>query len=242
MPETLWNARLVCANRHSRVIFEHRLEEGWHRVMASFPPRGNTPSLQIDLMLRQPLEEIDPLVFSMPIPPAHHTYTHKSPVRLEGTVRIGSREYTYDPDRDLGNLDEQQTYYPYRTRWRWASFATRLTTGRELMINLVNQMTPPDEPSENALWVDGRIRLLEPARIEPEEIPGHYRISSLDESLFLRFAAEGARHERHQLIVASMDYYQYFGRFSGHVTDPEDGQGYPIRDVYGPLEDMQARF
>jgi hypothetical protein len=40
------------------------------------------------------------------------------------------------------------------------------------MINLVNQMTPPDEPGENALWVDGRIRLLEPARIEPEEIPG----------------------------------------------------------------------
>lgn len=242
MPATLWNAQLECADRHSRVIFEHRLEEGWHRVVASFPSRDRTPALEVDLILHQPLDQIDPLVFSMPIPPAHHTYTHKSPVRIEGTVRIGHREFTYDPERDRGNLDEQLTYYPYWTRWRWASFSTRLASGRELMINLVNQMTPPTEPGEDALWVDGRIRLLQPARIEPEQTAGHYRIFSPDESISLRFVAEGARRERHQLVLAAMDYYQYFGRFSGHITDPANGQEYPIRDVYGPLEDMRARF
>ncbi len=242
MPETLWNARVQCADRRSRVIFEHHLEEGWHRVVASFPTKRETPALEIDLTLHQPLDAFDPLVFSMPIPPAHHTYTHKSPVRLEGTVRVGHREYTYDPGRDLGNLDEQQTYYPYRTRWRWASFATRLSGGRELMINLVNQMTPPDEPGEDALWVDGRIRLLRPARIEPEDEPGNYRIYSPDGAISLKFTAEGARHEHPQLVLAAMDYYQYFGRFSGHVTDPEDGQTFAIQDVYGPLEDMRARF
>ncbi|HOV60457.1 MAG TPA: DUF2804 domain-containing protein [Candidatus Hydrogenedentes bacterium] len=242
MPETLWNGRLECADRKSRVIFEHRLDEGWHRVTASFLARGETPSLEMDLILHQPLNEIDPLVFSMPIPPAHHTYTHKSPIRLEGIVRVGNTEYTYDPKRDLGNLDEQQTYYPYLTRWRWASFSSRLASGQELMINLVNQMTPPDEPGEDALWVDGRIRLLRPARIEPGDRPGNYRIQSPDGTISLGFTAEGARHERHQLLWAAMDYYQYFGRFSGHVTDPENGQVYTITDVYGPLEDMRARF
>lgn len=242
MPDTLWNARLVCEDRRNSVLFEHCLEKGYHRIKASFAGENDTPPLQIDLMLHQPLDQIDPLVFSMPIKPAHHTYTHKSPVRLEGTVRIGGDTFEYTPERDLGNLDEQLTYYPYLTRWRWASFATRIDTGREIMINLVNQMTPPEEPGEDALWIDGKIRLLNPAAITPTGSPGRYEIRSADGGIDLVFTAEGSRREKHQLILAAMDYYQYFGRFQGQVKDPADGQVYRIRDVYGPLEDMRARF
>jgi hypothetical protein len=159
---TLWNSRSRCGLGDSEIVFDHNLSRSIHHVRARCGAGRGEPSLDADLVFHQNLQTTDPLVVSLPIPPDHHTYTHKSPLHIDGLVSIGDEEFVFDRARDMGNLDEQKTFYPYRSHWFWGSFAGRSEKGREVMVNFVDQMTARGEPAEDAMWVDGRLMLMDP--------------------------------------------------------------------------------
>lgn len=239
IPESLWQGETRCGHGRSRVWFDHDLTRGRHEIHASFPQSGGKPPMRVDLVAHQDLARVEPLVVSLPIEPDHHTYTHKAPLRLEGTIRIGAREFHFDPDRDLANLDEQKTFYPYKSDWRWGCFGTR-TQGREVMVNFVNQMTPLDMQGEDALWVDGRLSLL--ARPEIVQVrPGEFRIEDPEGRLKLRFQSHGAKVEKLNLGPVTMDYEQAYGPYSGEVVT-DSGERLLIDGAFGALERMDARF
>ena len=241
VPGTLWNDRGYCGFGGNKLIFDHNLSMSRHRVQAHFKAIGKRPSLDADLVFHQDLKTTDPLVVSLPIHPDHHTYTHKSPLHIEGVVRIGKNEYLFDPKRDLGNLDEQKTFYPYRSRWHWGSFAGFSAEGREIMINFVDQMTEKGKPGEDAMWVDGRLLLMDPVEFIPGTDAGRFRLEDKNGRVRLRFTAAGSKVEKHQFFVASMDYEQFFGCYDGFVED-DRGVTHSISGVFGALERMKARF
>ncbi len=241
LPETTWHGASRCGNADRFLSLEHDLDHGRHRVRARFPAGRGTPSVAVDLELRQDLREFQPLVFSLRIPPGHHTYTHKSPLRLDGTIDLGGRVFRFDPARDLGNLDEQKTFYPYRSHWLWGCFAGRSSAGREVVLNLVNQMTPKDLPGEDAMWLDGRLMLLPRPAFEPAGAPGHFRVRDPQGRVRLRFTPAGSKPEFRDFGLIRMDYRQFFGRWDGEVVD-EDGLTHRIDGCFGCLERMDARF
>ncbi len=241
IPETLWRGRTRCGSGGRRLQFDHDLENGRHQVTVRVPATGATPALAVDLTLHQDWRAVEPLVVSLPIGPEHHTYTHKSPLRLEGRVTVGGRSHDFDPKRDLGNLDEQKTFYPYRSSWKWGCFVGRSTGGREIMINFVNQMTPAELPGEDALWVDGRLTLLPQPEITRDEGSGIVRVADREGRLSLRFTPEGAKREKRAWGLLHLDYEQAFGRYEGEVVD-EGGTKHRIDGIFGALETMAARF
>lgn len=241
LPEQLWQGESRCQFGTDVMHFRHDLTHGRHHVRVRLCARGQTPALETDLMLHQDLRDVDPLVVSLPIAPQHHTYTHKSPLRLEGEVRVGDRTYRYDPTRDLGNLDEQKTWYPYRSRWHWGAFAGRSRAGQEVALNMVNQMTPADQPGEDALWVDGRLMLLPQPTFSAQGAAGHYLLEDRVGRIRLQFVADGAKSERRNWGFAALDYDQFFGSYTGEVVD-DVGRIHVIDDLYGVVERMRARF
>ncbi len=241
LPPTLWRGESRCGRGNRTMHFEHHLDYGWHRVRVDIAESSRAPALLMDLVLHQDWRAIDPLVASLPIPPTHHTYTHKSPLHLEGRVHIGGRYYEYDPSRDRGALDEQKTFYPYRSHWWWGSFTGWSKQGREIAVNLVNQMTPAGEPGEDALWVDGRLTLIPQPRFTALSSPGAFRVEDETGQVRLRFKADGAKKEQRAYGPIAMDYRQYFGHYSGEVSG-DDGRAHEIAEVYGVLEQMNARF
>lgn len=240
LPETLWRGETRCGWGDRRFHFRHDLEHGRHEVHVRVPASSRTPALAVDLTLHQDWRTVDPLVVSLPIAPDHHTYTHKSPLRLEGTITVGATSFTFDPARDLGNLDEQKTFYPYRSAWRWGCFVARSVGGREVMVNVVNQMTPPDQPGEDALWVDGKLELLPRPEIAALG-GGAFRLADPLGRLDLGFATDGAKVERRDYGLLRIDYEQAFGRYDGRVVD-ESGEVHRVEGAYGALERMNARF
>jgi len=62
-------------------------------------------------------------------------------------------------------MDEQKTYYPYVSFWKWATAAVYNEYGELLAFNLCqNMMTDDEDYNENCMWVDGKIYCLKAAR------------------------------------------------------------------------------
>jgi hypothetical protein len=221
--------------------FSHNLTGGRHDIHIRIAKSRNAPALSVALVLHQDWPRVEPLVVSLPIAPDHHTYTHKAPLRLSGTIRIGDEEFSFDPGRDLGNLDEQKTFYPYRSKWTWGTFVVNTAEGRQVMLNFVNQMTPEGEQGEDALWVDGKLTLIPQPVITPLQMPGHFRIATADGGVDVTFSAEGAKKEKRNFGVAALDYQQMYGVYSGRVLDAS-GHAHVIQDAFGAFEEMTARF
>ncbi len=241
LPESLWQGESHCAMGSNVMHFAHRLTEGHHDVHVRIAASGAMPALTVDLRLHQDLTTVEPLVVSLPIAPDHHTYTHKSPLRLGGEIRVGDDTFAFDASRDVGNLDEQKTFYPYRSHWHWGTFAARTRAGREVVLNVVDQMTPKGQPGEDALWVDGKLELMPPPTFVAEDGQGTYVLASPDGRIRLRFVADGAKEEVRNWGVAAIDYAQYFGRYTGTVTDA-GGTTHELDGAYGVIERMKARF
>lgn len=239
LPETLWSGDSVCARGGDAMRFRHRLSEGRHEISAGFAARNGVPALAIDLVAHQDLGCVDPLVVSLPIGTSHHTYTHKSPLRLAGRVRIGSTSFDFEPSRDIGNLDEQKTFYPYHSRWWWGCFGVYTAEGRQVMLNFVDQMTPRDQPGEDALWIDGKLEILARPEIVPDG--ARYRIEDSGGRLRLVFTPAGAKAEKRNFIAAAMDYAQMYGTYDGTLVDGS-GRTHQIVGAFGALERMAARF
>ncbi len=241
LPETLWHGESRCVSGGDALLFDHDLAGGRHHVRVHLRARGQVPELQADLVLHQDLARVAPLVVSLPIGARHHTYTHKSPLRLAGTLRLGDATVHYDPQRDFGNLDEQKTWYPYRSRWHWGTFVGLTRGGRHLALNLANQMTPRDAPGEDALWLDGRLILMPSAEFHAVGDGGNYRIADPAGRIRLQFVADGAKREARNWGLAAIDYAQHYGRYVGEITD-DTGEVHALDGLYGVVERMAARF
>lgn len=241
LAEHLWHSESSCGVGLGKMNFRHELEHFRHTIKVNIKGNSKKPSFSADLILHQNWKETDPLVVSLPILPNHHTYTHKSPLHIEGEIRIGDKFYTYQPERDMGNLDEQKTFYPYRSNWYWGSFIAYSREGCEISTNFVNQMTPKDEPGEDAIWFDGKLTLVDQPEFIVDEFDKYYRIEDKAGRVKLAFEAKGRKPEKLNFGLISMDYAQNFGLYNGEITD-NDGNVHHIENAFGALERMDARF
>lgn len=242
MPDTLYADETVARQGRDVMRFTHELDAARrHTMTIDVAATKAKPSLRVRLTLHQDMAKVDPLVVSLPIEPGHLTYTHKSPLTMEGEIVVGDKTYRCDPAHDFANLDEQKTYYPYRSRWFWGSFVTRTADGALVMTNFVDQMTPKDQPGEDAIWVDGKLEYVAAPAFLPQGSPGSYRLEDAAGRIKLAFTPEGAKSEVRNYGLVAMDYHQYYGRYDGTVTDAQ-GRAHTIRSAYGALERMSARF
>ena len=109
------------------------------------------------------------------------------------------------------------------------------------MVNSVNQMTEKGAPDEDAMWVDGRIMLVGPVAFIRESEARAFRIEDKEGRVRLRFRGQGAKAEKRHYGIIAMDYAQHFGPYDGVVVD-DQGTEHIIRDQFGALEEMKARF
>jgi len=241
LAEHLWHGVSSCGIGNRKMTFEHDLDHFRHNISVKIAGNRKKPSVSADLILHQNWKETDPLVVSLPILPSHHTYTHKSPLHIEGEIKVGDKLYTFDPKRDMGNLDEQKTFYPYHSGWKWGSFIAYSKEGKEISYNFVDQMTPKDQAGEDALWVDGKLMLMEQPEIIVDAVDKKYLIEDKEGKVKLNFVAAGAKAENLNFGLIAMDYAQNFGVYNGEITDT-DGNVHQITNAYGAMERMKARF
>jgi hypothetical protein len=241
LPMQLWNEGAEFQARGYKIFIHNHLSAGQHTVTIDIAEKKDLPAIRGELVLTENLDVVQPLIASLPIKPGRPLYTHKAPLPVEGSLRIGGQSYDFIPSRDIALIDVHKAYYPRHTFWRWATFATRSESGSLSGVNLTHNIIKDDHRwNENVIWLEDRLCRVGPARFEiPDNPMAPWRVSTLDKRVDLTLEPVGLRHERINLGLARSSYNQPFGPYSGTLTD-EYGRRYGIKGAWGLAEDHKT--
>ncbi len=238
------NGECRFARRGYDIAVRNRLDERRHEARIALAPRGGVAGIEADIAIHADPARHPPLVVVLRLADNRPAYSHKMACPVSGRVRVGDREYVFDPASALALIDVHKAYYPYRMTWSWASGAGFAPDGRVVGFNLThNCVTDDEENNENAIWIGDRLSMLSDARFTFDErnLRKPWRIATTDGRCEVEFFPAGERRGRIQLGFVASDYHQPFGVFRGHAID-DDGKTHHFRDVFGVTERHHARF
>ncbi|MFZ3103600.1 MAG: DUF2804 domain-containing protein [Smithella sp.] len=224
--------------------FENRLKDGFHKIIIDIKGKRGLPAVKGEIKIFEDLNTIEPLVQVSPVTPFRPFYTHKVAAPAEGTIKMGDQEIVINRKRDVALMDEQKTYYPYSSFWKWATAAGYDEYGELLAFNLCQNMITDDEDfNENCMWVGGKIYCLKAARFEfeKENIMRPWKIKTTDGSLELLFTSSGQRAEKINAGFLVSDFHQPFGIYSGRFRD-DDNRIYTMANFFGLTEHHITRY
>ena len=222
---------------------ENHLDEGFHRIVLDIKSAGEFPGVQGEMVVYEDLNQLEPLVQVSPITGRRPFYTHKAALPAAGNIRLGAEDIRLDPEKCIALLDEQKTYYPYVSFWKWATAAGYGKDGKLMAFNLCQNMIADDEDAnENCFWIDGKIYCLKAARFEYGDVMKPWKIWTTDGKLDLSFVPMGQRHQKINTAgIIRSNFHQPFGLYNGRFTD-DSGIIHPISDFFGLAEDHMTRY
>lgn len=157
---------------------------------------------------------------------------------------LGGKKISLNGKQDIALIDEQKTYYPYVSFWKWATAAGYNEYGELLAFNLCQNMISDDEDfNENCMWVDGKIYCLKAARFKFEEdnVLKPWEVKTTDGYLDLLFTPSGERAEKISVGLIESNFHQPFGLYNGRFKD-EHNRIYPITNFFGLAEHHITRY
>lgn len=161
-----------------------------------------------------------------------------------GFVQLGEERYEFSAPA-FGCLDFGRGIWPEHSVWNWGS-ASGIQEGHTIGLNLGAKWTDGTGMNENGLCIDGRLtKLSEDLLIDYDRgawmKPWHVRTSATDRidltfvPEYERFAKSGRRDN------FFTEAHQMFGSYSGRVV-PDTGESLEVRDLWGWIEEHEARW
>jgi hypothetical protein len=180
-----------------------------------------------------------PLVVSAKLPKGS-LYTNKIIFPASGALRVGEREYAFDPAVDFAILDEHKSHLPYRTTWTWGTFALPVTGGYA-GANFAVRPQLPDQPEESCLWTPQAAEPLADISFEHlgDDPLSEWAIESADGRLDVTFTPLGHKGVDQQLVLAEIHYSQMYGLYRGRLHGQRET--WEFDDVHGVCEKMDMR-
>lgn len=227
-----------------RLRFENKLDHGYHRILVDIKSDSEGPAIKGEMIIHEDLDETEPLVQISPITSTRPFYTHKTAVPASGSVMLGSQEIVLESRSAIALIDEQKTYYPYFSFWKWSTAAGHREDGKIIAFNLCQNMIADDEDyNENCYWIDGKISCLKAARFEFGDVMKPWSVKTMDGRMDLSFMALGERTDEINIAggIIRSDFHQPFGLYNGSLKD-DHGLIYVIKDFFGLVEHHVTRY
>ena len=231
LSRSLWDERCVLNTGRGTIEIHNDLDHGRHGVRIELEAHRDLPAVQAELEI--PATSTS-LVVNLPVGRGRSMYSHKVVHPAEGSFRFGERAYTCSLADTGAIFDVHKAHYPRKTWWNWATFVGR-SGDRVVGLNLTKNVVTDPAMHENAVWVDGELSLLGPARFSlPAD--GPWTMGTEDGSVELAFEPEGARGENIRAVVVESVFAQKYGRFSGRIGD------IVLDEAWGLVEDHHSTW
>ena len=241
LADTTWNDHSFIRSGAYSLEFDHQLDKGYHQIKIEIGATSNAPAVSADIKFLEDLSEIQPFVVCMPVSTNHFMYTQKVHMPVEGVIKVDSKEYVLDPARDKAGMDEHKGYYPFEIHYCWAAFGGFDSRRRFLGANFNENkdFMAPDIWSENCMWVGKDISLMAGVHFEydPADVGKPWHITEKNGRMELDFYPDARKEEKHNLLVARINYYQQCGNFRGFVID-DSGVKHDVDNIYGVCEEF----
>jgi hypothetical protein len=242
-PANVWNHSAEFETRGYRVFVHNHVESQVHLLQIEVGAERSLPAVSGTVLLQEDPARTQPLVAMLPLGPNRPLFTHKSACPASGSLDIAGQRVEFSPTRDVGLLDFHKAYYPRKTFWKWATFATIDSSGNLLGVNLTQNVIKDDERfNENCIWHGNSLSLVGAAHFD---IPGNpmkpWRVHTTDDAVELEFTPQGLRRERVYLVLAGSVYNQPYGLYSGKLLD-SIGRNYAVENAFGIAEDHTATW
>lgn len=237
----LWDGRTHALGRGYRAEIHNRLAAGEHRIQLAIAARRGRPAVEGALRCLHDLQGVQPLVAVLPVGEGRAMYTHKVPLPVEGTVRVGGRRFEARPEDSFVLLDVHKAHYPRHTWWNWATFVGRDAGGRVIALNLTRNVNRTDQVlNENVVWVDGRMERLGAARFafDRQAPMDPWRLSTSCGAVALTFTPQTGRGENLRLGLVRSVFKQLCGTFDGTVQ--AGGRSIAVDGLFGLCEDHDS--
>jgi hypothetical protein len=161
-----------------------------------------------------------------------------------GYVQLDDERYDFRQPA-YGCLDYGRGVWPEHTVWNWGA-ASGMQGGRLVGLNLGGRWTDGTGMTENGVCVDGKLtKISEDLVFEYDRAammkPWRVRTAVTDR-VDLRFDPEFERVSRSGRPDSYFtDAHQVFGTYAGRIT-PDDGDPIELRNMFGWIEDHEARW
>lgn len=217
--------------------FENQLDQGFHRILIHIDRDRDRLAVKGELIVHEDLGAVEPLVQLSPITRTRPFYTHKAAVPASGSITVGSQKIVLERSSSMALIDEQKTYYPYFSFWKWGTAAAYRDDGKILAFNLCRNMIDDGEDfNENCFWTDGKISCLTAARFEFGDVLKPWKMKTTDGRLDLSFRPLGERADKINMAgIIRSEFHQPFGLYNGRFQD-DRGVIHPIKDFFGLAE------
>lgn len=217
LPDALFGATGGLERRGYRIEYRFGEPRGLHHISVDFDATKDAPAIRAELEL-DGSSATPPLSVSAPLR-GGSMYTYKAAFPVLGWLRVGDREYRFEPDRDLAILDEHRSLLPYRTDWTWGTFATQ-QDGGVVAANFASRPTVAGTEEESCVWTPTAVEPLADISFtaDGDDPLDPWRIRSRDGRLDLHFEPVHREAVKHQLGVFASDYFMLYGRYSGRCA------------------------
>ena len=161
-----------------------------------------------------------------------------------GYIQLGERRLELAQPA-FGCLDYGRGVWPEETTWNWGA-ASGVQGGHTVGFNLGGQWTDGTRMTENGLCVNGRLsKISEDLAIEYDRTAfmKRWRVRTcVTDRVELVFEPEFDRAGRSGRREGWFtEVHQMFGRYSGRIV-PDDGPAIDIKDLFGWIEEHEARW
>jgi hypothetical protein len=213
------------------------------RIRVNAKEFGGVP-LDVDILVERPAGH-ETLNVVIPWTDVQFQFTSKqNTLPASGYVRLGD-EHMQLASPAFGCLDYGRGVWPEHTLWNWGS-ASGWQGSHLVGLNLGGQWTDGTGMTENGICVGGRLTKISEdlvfdydrdAMMKPWRVrtPGTDRIDLRFDPEFERVSRSGKRDGYFT------DARQVFGVYSGRIV-PDGGPPIELRDMFGWIEDHEARW
>ncbi len=199
--------------------------------------------LEADIIVERPRGH-ETLNVVIPWSDIQFQYTSKqNTLPASGYVLLGNKRYEFT-EPSFGCLDYGRGVWPEHTVWNWGA-ASGYQGDHLVGLNLGGQWTDGTGMTENGLCIDGRLtKISEDLTFDydRDEPMKSWRVTAPGRGLDLLFEPEYQRKseqgDRSAMFVKTD---QMFGRYSGRIQ-PDDGPTIELKDLFGWIEDHEARW
>ena len=170
-------------------------------------------------------------------------YNHKiNMMPAEGSIQIGEKEYSFEPETSFGLMDWGRGIWPYHTHWRWGS-ACGIVSGIPVAFNIGYGFGDLSTHTENIIFYDGKAHKIDEVTFQHEDRDPTkpWKFTSNDDRFNMVLTPLIPHREKINFGLIYLNSSLLHGLYTGDII-LDNGEKIHIENMLGHAEDIFWRW